>query len=202
MKKDDYGKYREFHSEFGRILKEGVHYDFQRREAIADLLLFPSTKTEENKLTTFQDYVDNMKEDQDAIYYITGTNLKDVLKSPYLEAFKEKDYEVLVFLDEIDDFVMNSLEFEGKKLKSVLKGDIDLGKLQKAEKEKEEKKYELLLELIKDRLKEDVKDVRFSGRLTDSPCVLVGDEDDLDPQMEKLLKAMGRQCPRTGRSWR
>jgi molecular chaperone HtpG len=84
LKKEDYGKYREFHSEFGRILKEGIHYDFQRREAIADLLLFPSTKTEENKLTTFQDYVDNMKEDQDAIYYITGANLKDVLKSPYL----------------------------------------------------------------------------------------------------------------------
>jgi molecular chaperone HtpG len=195
LKKDDYGKYREFHSEFGRILKEGVHYDFQRREAIADLLLFPSTKTEENKLTTFQEYVDNMKEGQDAIYYITGTNLKDVLKSPYLEAFKEKDYEVLVFLDDIDDFVMNTLEFKGKKLKSVLKGDIDLGKLEKKEQEKEEKKFELLLELIKDRLKEDVKDVRFSGRLTDSPCVLVGDEDDLDPQMEKLLKAMGQTVP-------
>ena len=137
-----------------------------------------------------------MKEGQDAIYYITGTNLKDVLKSPYLEAFKEKDYEVLVFLDDIDDFVMNTLEFKGKKLKSVLKGDIDLGKLEKKEQEKEEKKFELLLELIKDRLKEDVKDVRFSGRLTDSPCVLVGDEDDLDPQMEKLLKAMGQDSAR------
>jgi molecular chaperone HtpG len=195
LKKEDYGKYREFHSEFGRILKEGIHYDFQRREAIADLLLFPSTKTEENKLTTFQDYVDNMKEDQDAIYYITGSNLKDVLKSPYLEAFREKDYEVLVFLDDIDDFVMNTLEFKGKRLKSVLKGDIDLGKLEKKEKEEEEKKYGKLIELIKDRLKEDVKDVRFSGRLTDSPCVLVGDEDDLDPQMEKLLKAMGQALP-------
>ena len=195
LKKDDYGKYREFYSEFGRILKEGIHYDFQRREVIADLLLFPSTKTEENKLTTFQEYVDNMKEDQDAIYYITGTNLKDVLKSPYLEAFREKDYEVLVFLDEIDDFVMSTLEFKKKKLKSVLKGDIDLGKLEKKEKEEEEKKYGKLIELIKDRLKEDVKDVRFSGRLTDSPCVLVGDEDDLDPQMEKLLKAMGQAIP-------
>ena len=195
MKKDDYGKYREFHSEFGRILKEGIHYDFQRREAIADLLLFPSTKTEENKLTTFQEYVDRMKEGQDAIYYITGTSLKDVMRSPYLEAFREKDLEVLIFLDDIDDFVMGALTFKEKGLKSVLKGDIELDKGEKAEKKAEEKKYEKLLELIKDRLKADVKDVRFSGRLTDSPCCLVGDEDDIDPQMEKLLKAMGQTVP-------
>ncbi len=195
LKKDDYGKYREFHSEFGRILKEGIHYDFQRRETIADLLLFPSTKTEENKLTTFQEYVDNMKEGQDEIYYITATSLKDALKSPYLEVFKKRDYEVLVFLDEIDDFVMNTLEFKGKKLKSVLKGDVKLKPSEKAEKEEGEKKYQLLLDLIKDRLKEDVKDVRFSGRLTDSPCCLVGEEDDMDPQMEKLLKAMGQPIP-------
>ena len=195
MRKDDYGKYREFHSEFGRILKEGIHYDFQRREAIADLLLFPSTTTEENKLTTLQDYVDRMKEGQDAIYYITGTSLKDIMKSPYLEAFREKGLEVLIFLDDIDDFVMGALTFKEKRLKSVLKGDIDLDKEEKAEKKEDEKKYVKLLELIKDSLKEDVKDVRFSGRLTDSPCCLVGDEDDIDPQMEKLLKAMGQAVP-------
>ncbi|HEY3275327.1 MAG TPA: molecular chaperone HtpG [Syntrophorhabdaceae bacterium] len=197
MKKDDYGAYREFYEEFGRILKEGIHYDFQRKEAIADLLLFPSTKTEEHKFTTLQDYVDNMKPEQEAIYYITGTSLKDALKSPYLEAFRGKEYEVLVFLDEIDDFVMATLEFKGKKLQSVLRGNIDLDKdvSKKVEKRQEEKKYKELLDLIKDRLKEEVKDVRFSGRLTDSPCCLVGDEDDIDPQMEKLLKAMGQSIP-------
>ena len=198
LKKDDYGKYREFYGEFGRILKEGLHYDFQRREAIADLLLFPSTKTEENKFTTLQEYVDAMKEGQEAIYYITGTSLKDALRSPYLEAFKKKDLEVLVFLDEIDDFVMNTLTYKGKRLQSVLRGDIDLGKEEEGEEKKEEgKKFEKLLELIRDRLKDDVKDVRFSGRLTDSPCCLVADEDDIDPQMEKLLKAMGQEVPKS-----
>ncbi|MBA4418595.1 MAG: molecular chaperone HtpG [Syntrophus sp. (in: bacteria)] len=196
-KRDEPEKYREFHKEFGRILKEGIHYDFSRRETIADLLLFPSTKTEGDNLRTLQEYVDAMKEGQDAIYYITGANLKDTLKSPYLEAFREKDYEVLVFLDDIDDFVMSNLEFKGKKLKSVLRGDIDLDNSEKADIKKEEKKYRKLLDLIRDSLKDEVKDVRFSGRLTDSPCCLVADENDIDPQMEKMLKAMGQEVPPT-----
>ncbi len=170
MKRDEYEKYLTLYKEFGRIIKEGIHYDFQRTETIADLLLFPSTATEEGKLRTLKEYVLAMKDDQKAIYYITGTSLNDALKSPYLEAFKEKGYEVLVFLDDIDDFVLNGMEYKGKVMKSVLQGDIDLDTTEKAEKAKEGKKYEKLLDLMKDKLKEDVKDVRFSGRLVDSPC--------------------------------
>ena len=195
MEKNEYDNYLAFYREFGRVLKEGIHYDFTRREAIADLLLFPSTKTEDGKYRSFQDYLSGMKEGQNDIYYITGTSLGETLKSPYLEAFKEKDYEVLVFLDDIDDFVFSMFEYKGKVLKSVVKGDINLDKTKSSEKEKTAKAYGKLIDFIKETLKDDVKDVRLSGRLTDSPCCLVADEGDLDPQMEKILKSMGQDIP-------
>ncbi len=195
MKKDEYDSYVAFHREFGRVLKEGIHYDFARREAIADLLLFPSTSTEEGKFRSLQDYVEDMKEDQKEIYYISGTSLDEALKSPYLEAFREKGYEVLVLLDDIDDFIFSAFDYKGKTLKSVVKGDIDLDKSKKPEKEETKKKYGKLIDFMKDALKADVKDVRLSGRLTGSACCLVADEGDIDPQMEKILKSMGQDIP-------
>ena len=195
MKNDDYDNYLKIHAEFGRILKEGVHFDFSKRGTIADLLLFPSSKTEENKLTTLKEYVEHMKEGQEEIYYIVGTTLYEALRSPYLEAFRKKDYEVLILLDDIDDFIFSGFEYKGKKMKSITKGDMTLDKEEKEEKEKAQKKYEKFIDLVKDILKDDVKDVRLSGRLTDTVCCLVTDEGDLDPQMEKLLKSMGQELP-------
>ena len=194
MKEKEFDKYVSFYNEFGRVLKEGVHMDFDRREAIGELLLFPSTKTEKDKYRTIPEYVDNMKEGQEDIYYITGTSLDETLKSPYLEAFKEKDFEVLIMLDDIDDVIMSSFEYKGKKFKSAIKGDVTLDKSEKEKKEKAGKKYRKLLDLINDRL-DDVKEVRLSGRLKDSACCLVGDEGEMDPQMEKLLKSMGQDVP-------
>lgn len=92
MKNEEYEKYLNFYKEFGKILKEGLHYDFSRKEQIADLLLFNSTKSAEGKLRTLNDYVNSMKEDQKEIYYIHAQSLEEALMSPYLEAFKEKDY--------------------------------------------------------------------------------------------------------------
>lgn len=195
MKKDEYDNYLIFHKEFSRVLKEAIHYDFARREAVADLLLFSSTKTDEGKFRSFHDYVNDMAEGQNEIYYITGTSLGEALKSPYLEAFREKGYEVLIFLDDIDDFIFSMFEYKGKMLKSVVKGDIDLDKTTNSEKEKRSKKFEKLIDFIKNTLKDDVKDVRVSGRLTDSVCCLVADEGDIDPQMEKILKSMGQDVP-------
>jgi molecular chaperone HtpG len=195
MEKDDYDGYLAFYKEFGRVLKEGIHYDFARREAIADLLLFQSTKTEEGKYRSLNDYLSSMKEGQNDIYYITGRSLSEALKSPYLEAFRGKDYEVLVFLDDIDDFVFTMFDYKGKALKSVVKGDVDLDKTPSPEKEKTAKTYGKLIDFIKEALKDDVKDVRLSGRLTDSPCCLVASEGDLDPQMERMLKSMGQDVP-------
>ena len=162
---------------------------------IADLLLFHSTKAEKGTFRPLHDYVASMKADQEEIYYLTGNSLDELMKSPYLEMFIEKDYEVLLLLDEIDDLIFSNFEYKGKKFKSIIKGEINIDR-QKQEIEKESKeKFEKLLMFIKDSLKDEVKDVRLSGRLKDSPCCLVGDEGDLDPRMEKLLKSMGQDIP-------
>lgn len=200
MKKSDYDSYVKFHQEFGRVLKEGIHFDFSRREQIADLLLFRSTKTAVDKFTTLEDYVKNMPIAQSDIYYILGKPDEDVLQSPYLEAFQEKGYEVLVLTDDIDDIIMAGLqEYKGKKIKSVVKGDIVLDKTGDQNKEQSKQRLEKLLTLIKEQLKDEVKDVRLSSRLKDSACCLVADEGGLDPQMEKLLKSMGQDIPVTKR---
>jgi molecular chaperone HtpG len=195
MKKNEYDAYITFFAEFGKVLKEGIHYDFSRREQVADLLLFRSTKTGAAAYTTLEKYVEGMKEGQSDIYYITASSLDEAVGSPYLEAFADRDYEVLIMLDEIDDFVMSSLEYKGKKLKSVIKGDVSLDPAKERDREQARKRYEKLIELLKDRLKEDVSDVRLSGRLKDSACCLVAEEGAMDASMERLMKAMGQAVP-------
>jgi molecular chaperone HtpG len=196
MKKNSYDTYAGLYKEFGRVIKEGIHFDFSRKEQIADLLLMPSTRTDAGKYTTFEDYVKNMPIAQPDIYYITGKADENVLQSPYLEAFSEKGYEVLILTDDIDDIIMSSLgEYKGKKIKSVIKGDISLDKSGESDRERAKGKFEKLLAMIREQLKNDVKDVRLSGRLKDSACCLVADEGGLDPQMEKLLQSMGQNVP-------
>ena len=192
MMKNDIDNFRTFSREFGRVLKEGIHYDLARKEVIADLLLFSSTASGGEATRTLDEYVAGMKEGQSDIYYMTGSSLHDMADSPYLEAFREKGYEVLFMADDIDDLVFNGFEYKGKKLKSVLKGDIALDR---AEKDGTGAELDGLRDFMKTILKDDVKDVRISGRLKDSPCCLVGDEGDLDPRMEKMLKAMGQEVP-------
>jgi molecular chaperone HtpG len=195
IKKDEYDKYLTFHQQFGNILKEGLYYDFQKREGIADLLLFASSKTEKDKMRTLQEYMDGMKEGQEYIYYMPATSWEEAVRSPYMEAFKAKDFEVLIMLDEVDDLVMSGFTYKEKHLRSIVAGDVDLDKAEKTEKKETQKKYQKLIDLIKEQLKDEVKDVRFSGRMKDSACLLVADEGDLNPQMEKMLKAMGQSVP-------
>jgi molecular chaperone HtpG len=199
MKKNEYEEYLSFYREFGRVLKEGIHFDFSRKEAIADLLLFQSMNKPSGTYTSLQEYVDNMKDGQEEIYYITGTSYDEAKKSPYLEAFKDRGYEVLIMLDEVDDFVISGLEYKGKKFKSAAKGDITLDKSKETERKEAKKKFKALIELMKDQLKDEVKDVRLSGRLKDTACCLVGDEGSLDPHMEKLFRAMGQNVPENKR---
>jgi molecular chaperone HtpG len=194
MKMTEFDKYLEFYAQFGKILKEGIHYDFSRKEEIADLLLFESTETEDGKYTTLADYINRMKADQNEIYYITGAARSEVEKSPYLEGLKDKGYEVLFMLDEIDDIIINGLGvFKEKNFKSILKGDINLEDSEKQEEAKKE--YEGLLGVIKEELGDNVGDVRLSGRLKDSACCLVAGESDIDPNMEKILRQMGQDVP-------
>ncbi len=195
MKKGEYDKYLEFYKEFGRVLKEGVHFDFTRRETIGELLLFQSTKAENDQYRSLEQYVDDMKEGQEEIFYITGASREEVINSPYLETFRDKDYEVLILTDEIDDIVMGTFEYKGKKLKSIIKGDIDLDKSKSEEKKESEKKYKKLIEVIKENLIDDVKEVRLSGRLKDSACCLVAAEGAMDPHLEKMLQSMGQEVP-------
>ncbi|MBI5664707.1 MAG: molecular chaperone HtpG, partial [Nitrospirae bacterium] len=199
MKKNEYDKFLSFYKEFGRVLKEGIHFDFSRKEAISDLLLFQSMNKPVDTYISLQEYVDRMKEGQENIYYITGASYDEAKNSPYLEAFKDKGYDVLMMLDEVDDFIATGLEYKGKKFKSAVKGEIDLDKSKEEEKKETKKKFKALIELIKDQLKDEVKDVRLSGRLKDTACCLVGDEMDMDPQMEKLLKSMGQSVPQSKR---
>jgi len=197
IKDNDFDKYLKLYKEFGRVLKEGIHYDMARKEEIAGLMLYESTGAESGTYRTLDDYLAAMKPDQEEIFYITGASRTELEKSPYLEAFKEKGHEVLLMTDEIDDIIITSLmEYKGKQFKSALKGDIELD----AEK-KEEKTEELkdLMGIIKDQLGDKVSEVRLSGRLKDSPCCLVTGDGGMDANTERLMKMMGQEIPKAER---
>lgn len=193
MMKNDIENFRIFSREFGRVLKEAIHYDFTRKETIAALLLFSSTASGEAVTRTLDDYIAGMKQEQTDIYYMTGTSFRDMADSPYLEAFREKEYEVLFMTDDIDDLIFSGFEYKGKKFKSVLKGDITLERT--GEESTAGTQFDRLIGFMKTVLRDDVKEVRLSGRLKDSPCCLVGEEGDLDPRMAQMLKAMGQEVP-------
>jgi molecular chaperone HtpG len=190
----DNEKYLSFWTQFGRALKEGVSSDWENKDKVVSLLLFESSHDPE-KLTTLQDYVSRMKEDQEEIFYLTGESRKVVENSPHLEAFKDRGYEVLYLTDPVDELVVQALgEFEKHKLKSVGKGTMKLGNEEENErvarelKEKEEAATGLLTSLQK-KLDAYVKQVRLTNRLTASPvCLVAGAEYDESPFMERLLQ--------------
>ena len=193
LKKDDEAKYLEFWEHFGKAIKEGLSSDFDNKDKLLPLVLFESSHDAE-KLTTLAEYVERMGEDQGDIYYLTGESRSAIDHSPHLEAFKAKGIEVLYLTDPVDELVVQHLfDFEGKKLKSVGKGTVELGsKEEKEEKEKEvkakEESHKDLLEALQKHLDEHVKQVRLSSRLTVSPACLVGADHDYSPQLEKLLQ--------------
>ncbi|PID26418.1 MAG: molecular chaperone HtpG [Candidatus Cloacimonadota bacterium] len=201
MKEKRYEEYLKFYNEFGKVVKEGIYSDFENKDKLLDLLLFESTNTEAGKFTSLKDYLENMKEDQKEIYFITGESRSAVANSPHLEKFKEKGYEVLFFTDPIDEFISGNLgEFKEKKFKAVGKGEVDLS-TEEEKKENENKKKELssLTDLIKSHLEEDIKEVRISNRLTSSPVVLVTEEGEMTAQMEQIMRQMNQEIPKTKR---
>ena len=194
-------QYETFWSEFGRVLKEGPGEDFANKEKIAGLLRFASTHLDtEAQVVGFKDYIGRMKEGQEAIYYITADSFAAAQHSPHLEIFRKKGIEVLLLSDRVDEWMLGGLtEFEGKKLQSIAKGDLDLGKLED-EAEKESKKQiedasKDFIEKVKKTLGEQVKEVRVTHRLTDSPACLVTGEQDLSGNLERMLKAAGQKTP-------
>jgi molecular chaperone HtpG len=201
LAKDKPEEYTKFWAEFGRVLKEGPGEDFANKDKIAGLLRFASTRMDiDSQSISLKDYVSAMKDGQEAIYYITADTFAAAQHSPHLEIFRKKGIEVLLMSDKVDEWLLGSLtEFEGKKLQSIAKGDLDLGKLEdEAEKEAQKKvedEAKDLIERIKTSLGEAVKEVRVTHRLTDSPACLVAGEHDLSGNLARILKAAGQKAP-------
>ena len=183
-------KYEGFYNEFGRLLKEGVYQEYEHKEALTDLLRFKSTK--EDGYVSLKDYVDRMDSDQKSIYYITGTNDSALRESPLLEMYKEKDIEVLILDDEIDEIIMPSIPtYKEKDLKSVNRsGAAD--DLKKESDKDNEKQVKPLIKKIKSVLGDKVNDVKASNRLSDSPSCIVADENDPTAQMQEIMRATGQ----------
>ncbi|AXA33104.1 molecular chaperone HtpG [Francisella adeliensis] len=198
LAKKDNDKYQKFWDNFGQVLKEGVSEDSGNKEKIAGLLRFTTTESTDAKQTvSLADYISRMKEEQDTIYYITADSYKAALNNPQLEVFKKKGIEVILMTDRVDEWMMSSLsEFDGKHMKSIIKGDIDLDKFETEETkekfEKETKDFEKILADIKESLKDKVEDVRLSKRLTDSPSCVVVNDYGMSLNMQKMMEEAGQ----------
>ena len=192
IKEKDFDKYLKFWKLFGKVLKEGVYTDFENKDLLLDLMLFKSTKRDN---VSFKEYKEAMKEGQKSIYYITGEDEKMLKNSPLIESFKDKDIEVLIMDDEVDALIMPMVtEYDKTPVKSVSTSDID--EEQKEEKKEEDKKKEeefsKILVKMKEILKDEVKDVKLSSRLKESPACIVFDKNDPDFAMQEMLKQMGQ----------
>ncbi|GAB2331071.1 molecular chaperone HtpG [Streptomyces variabilis] len=199
----DAEKYATFWREFGAVLKEGLVTDPDNRDALLAVASFASTH-EDGEAVTLKRYVERMPEGQDDIYYITGESRETVDNSPHMEAFRERGIEVLLLTDPVDEVWADAVgEFEGKRLRSVAKGEIDLDAREDNRSEDEQKQqaeaYAGLLGWMRERLDDDVKEVRLSTRLTRSPACLVADADDLTPALENMYRAMGQEVPHSRR---
>ncbi len=195
------GEYGAFWKTFGRVLKEGLIEDHSNRDRLAKLVRFSSTHTDsEEQEVSLDDYVTRMKEGQSAIYYVVADGFATAKNSPHLEVFRKKGIEVLLLSDPVDDWAVTQLtEYNGKPLKSVSKGALDLGTLEdkKDKAAAEAGEYKDLVERIRKSLAERVKEVRVTHRLTTSPACLVADEHELGAHLERLLKAAGQDVPAT-----
>ncbi len=194
----DRDAYEEFYKEFSPMIKGGVHTDYNNKEKLQDLLLFESMNS--GKLMTLKEYSDAMPATQKAIYYITGDRREALEFSPQLEMFRKQGYDVLFLYEPMDEIIMDDIaKYAEKDLVSVLKGEVKFDESVQKEldekKKKETEENKELVEFLKKTLEDKVKDVRFSSRLTESPCCLVGDDYDPSVSMQRLFKAMGQESP-------
>ena len=195
-------QYAKFYAAFGQVLKEGLAEDFANKDKIAGLLRFASSTTGDGKAdVSLTDYIGRMKEGQDTIYYVTAENYITAANSPHLELFRKKGVEVLLLTDRIDEWMMSYLtEFDGKKFQHIGKGEVDLSKIagESAEpevSEEQSKQAEALVERLQKALKDRVKSVRTTTRLSESPTCLVLDAYDPGFQMRQLMEAAGQKMP-------
>ena len=194
-------KWNKFVQNFNRPMKEGLYQDYANRDELAEIIRFKSTDpsgTGDNNWTSFADYVQRMKPEQKSIFYITGTDEKNLRENPLLKAYTAKGFEVLVLADEIDDIVIPGFgKYKDFELKAVNRAgsDEDLGG-DKEEAKKKEEAFKPVVEKIKKALGEKVKEVKLSKTLTgENPSCIVVDENDPSYQMERMMKAMGQAVP-------
>jgi molecular chaperone HtpG len=198
---DEPEKFKTVWREFGAVLKEGLAEDRSNRDKLLPLLRFASTREEGNEPTvSLKQYVERMQAGQERIYYVIADSIDAARASPYIELLKERNIEVLLLSDRVDEWVMGQLdEFEGKKFKDAARGDLELGSLAgAAEKQAQEelhKESKGLLKRVKDALGDRVSEVRNSTRLKDSPAVLVLAEDEMGANMRRILQASGQKVP-------
>ncbi len=196
MAEKEASKYQEFWGQFGVILKEGLTEDFQHQKELAELCRFHSSLSQE--ITSLKEYVARMKPEQKEIYYIIAENRTTAENSPHLEIFKKKGIEVLLLIDRVDEWAMSYLkEYAEKKLLSIAKGDIDFAGSQE-EKEAEveqDKKFHSLIAQLQKILESQVKTVRLSKRLTDSPSCLIADEEGLSLHLQRMMESAGQTLP-------
>ena len=192
-------KWNKFVSAFNRPMKEGLYSDYANRDEIAEIVRFKSTDasgTGDNNWTSFADYVQRMKPDQKAIYYITGTDEKNLRENPLLKAYTSKGFEVLIMADDIDDIVIPGYgKYKDFELKAVNRAgsDEELG-IDKEEAKKKEEEFKPVTDKIKKALGDEVKEVKLSKRLgEESPSCIVVDENDPSFQMERMMRAMGQE---------
>ena len=203
MAKNEQEKYATFWQEFGRVMKEGPGEDFANKEQLARLLRFSTTHTDsETQDVSLADYIERMQEAQEAIYYITADSFAAARNSPHLEIFRKKGIEVLLLADRVDEWLVSSLaEFDGKSLKSVTQGELDLGKLEDEEEKKAHEKvdgeFKDLIGKVKEVLGDKVSEVRLTHRLTSSPACLVTGENDMSANLERILRSAGQHVPTT-----
>ena len=193
MKSSDFDAYRKFFDEFGVYLKEGTatEWSTKEKERLADLLLFQSTATKAGEYTTLDKYVAAMKAEQKEIYYLVGESRQLLENSPYLEAFKARNEEVLLLTEPIDEYLIQSLStYKEKPLKAADRGEVKDEETDDQKKQAEALKP--LVAVIKEKLGDAVADVRLTRRLKESAAVLVAEEGAMSPQMERLMARMGR----------
>ncbi len=195
LQKNKPEQYAEFWKTFGNVLKEGIGEDYANKDKIAALCRFASTVTSEQSVT-LADYISRMKDGQDKIYYITADSYDAAKNSPHLEIFDKKGIEVLLLTDRVDEWVVGSLdEFDGKKLVSVAKGELDLGNMadeaEKAQQQQAQEAGKDAVSIMKSALTDKVADVRVTTRLTESPACLVVGEYEMSQHLTRMLEAAG-----------
>lgn len=206
LKREQSERYTAFFRGFGRVVKEGLHFDRDNAEKLKELLLFPSDRAPAGGLLSLRQYRDAMPSTQGEIYYLAAESLELARQSPQLEAFRKRSLDVLFFVDPVDEWILDALEeYDGCKLRAIDRGTIALGNeaevaAAREQRAQDDKRFAPLLDFMRARLTDDVKEVRLSDRLTDSPCCLVADEQAMNPGMLRMMSAMGQEVPKQRRT--